>query len=454
MNTLFFRLFLGVGAAILLALLASILISLRLLGGAMEAGQLGGPRQLVQAAANVLDAGGESGLRDWLRDNADRNPRMLMFVIDADGNELLGRKVQRRWLRLARRPGRTDRPPPRNFRPPHYLPRLLGPGQQEYSVVFAPRRLSTLSILGWPGNRLFVLLGIIAISALMAMLLARYIARPVGRLTAATQALAEGRLETRIGSDVSKRRDELGTLAQAFDTMAARIETLVTDREKLLRDVSHELRSPLARLKLALALAQRNAPQAVQSDLDRIEKESDALDRLIAQMLTLARLGEPSTQAIDPVRFDSIAADVVEDARFQHGADRIDFEPTLPCPVLADTTALRSALENVLQNALHFSPPDKAVEVSVRQDDGDAIYRVRDHGPGVPEDQLQRIFEPLFQVDPSRSPDRGGHGIGLAITARVARLYGGRASARNCVDGGLEVDVSLPLTNALCATET
>jgi two-component system OmpR family sensor kinase len=445
MNTLFFRIFLGVGAAILLALVASVLISLRLLGGAMEQGQLDGPRELVQAAANVLSTEGEAGLRQWLESSAAGNPRMLVFVIDANGKELLGRPVPRRWLKLARRSGRPDAHRPRNFRPPRYLPRLVGPDQREYSLVFTPRRLSAVSILGWPGNRLFVLLGIVVISALMSMLLARYIARPVSRLTAATKALADGQLNTRIGPSVSSRGDELGALAKAFDTMAGRIETLVTDRENLLRDVSHELRSPLARLKLALALAQRNSPPDAQSDLARIEKESDALDGLIGQMLTLARLGDPPSSELELVRLEAVVAAVVDDARFQHGDSRIDYPPAQAYWVRGDATALRSALENVVQNAIQFSPADQPVTVILESTPGWAIVTVRDHGPGVPENQLRRIFEPLFQVDASRTPDRQGHGVGLAITARVARIYAGNVSARNVSGGGLEVRLELPL---------
>ena len=447
MSSLFFRIFLGVGSAILLALVSTVLISLRMFGGAMEQGMLGGPRELVRDAAEVLVREGEPGLQRWLEQQGQERP-FVVFIIDANGRDLLGRRVARRWLRLARPPNRLrgfgDRPG--NYRPPRYLPRLIGPDGSEYTLVVAPRRLTALSILGWPGNRLLIFLGIVAISGLISLLLARYVAKPVSRLTEATDALAEGRLDTRIGPAFTGRRDELGVLAQAFDTMADRIQQLVSERENLLRDVSHELRSPLARLKLALALAQRNAsPAAVDADLARIEKESDELEALIEQMLAWVRLGADAPQPTELVKLETIVEEIVSDARFQYGHDRVAYEANTACTVQGSPRALRSALENVVLNAIHFSPAGAATDVDLRVTDEFAIFTVRDAGPGVPESQLQQIFSPLFQVDSSRTPNRGGYGIGLAITARVVQHHNGKVSAQNLQAGGLEVRVQLPL---------
>jgi signal transduction histidine kinase len=444
MRTLFFRIFLGVGSAILLALVATVLISLRLFGGAMEQGILGGPRELVRDAADVLVREGEAGLKNWLETRAD-DPAFVVFIIDSDGHDLLDRSVSRRWLRLARPPGRARGNRPGNYRPPRYLPRLIGPDGSEYTLVVAPRRLTALSILGWPGNRLLIFFGIVAISGLISLLLARYVARPVSRLTEATDALAEGRLDTRIGSTFSDRRDELGLLAKAFDTMAARIQRLVSERENLLRDVSHELRSPLARLKLALALAQRNAAPELDADLARIEKESDELEALIEQMLVWVRLGPDVLQAIELVPLESIVEEIINDARFQYGEDSIACETNTACIVKGNARALHSALENVILNGIQFSPAGQATHVCLKVSGESAIFTVRDNGPGVPESQLQQIFAPLFQVDSSRTPNRGGYGIGLAITARVVQHHNGNVSAHNLEAGGLEIRVQLPL---------
>ncbi len=443
MSTLFFRIFLGVGTAILLALIATVLISLNMFGGAMEQGTLGGPRELVRDAAEVLVRQGESGLTAWLQRRAD-DPRFTVFIINADGQDLLDRRVARRWLRLAREPARMGGDRPRNYRPPRYLPRLVGPDGAEYTLVVAPRRLTALSILGWPANRMPVFLGIVAISALISLLLARYVARPVSRLTEATDALAAGHLDTRMGAAFSARRDEFGALAKAFDAMAQRIQHLVTEREDLLRDVSHELRSPLARLKLALALAQRNAAEPVSADLTRIEKEADALEALIDQMLAWVRLGG-APQPTQPVQLDGIVDEIVSDARFQYGSDRVVCETMTPCTVEGNAQALRSALENIVANAIQFSPPGEAVDVRLQTTTEIAIFTVRDEGPGVPESQLQQIFAPLFRVDPSRTPNRGGYGIGLAITARVIQQHDGAISAHNLDGGGFEVRAQLPL---------
>ncbi len=183
------------------------------------------------------------------------------------------------------------------------------------------------------------------------------------RLQKASRALAAGALETRVGRPFDRRSDEVGTLARDFDAMAERIQALVTAKETLLRDVSHELRSPLARIRMALALAQRRAGAEAQTDLDRIEREAEKLDALIGQVMTLTRLRTATAPRRDAVRLDQLVSEVVDDARFEHPASRVELTTSGPIEVRGDADGLKSAIENVVRNALIYGDPAQPIEV-------------------------------------------------------------------------------------------
>ena len=232
--------------------------------------------------------------------------------------------------------------------------------------------------------------------------------------------------------------------------MAAQLEQLITQREILLRDVSHELRSPLTRLRMALALAQRRDTGAAAVELERIELEADRLAKLIDQVLVLASSdGEDTTTRREPVDLVALLDGVVADARFEQPDRDIQWPGAATCAVSADSAALTSAIENVVRNALTHSPSDQPVELALAcPADGWVELCVGDRGPGVPDSDLERIFEPFFQVEPSRAHDTPGFGIGLAISARIVRAHGGRIVAHNRPDGGLTVCLTLPAAAA------
>jgi two-component system sensor histidine kinase CpxA len=209
--------------------------------------------------------------------------------------------------------------------------------------------------------------------------------------------------------------------------------------------VSHELRSPLARIRMALALAQRRADQAAQPDLARIEREAEKLDELVGNVMTLSRLRTATAPRRDVVKLGSLVSEVVDDARFERPEAKLDYAPTGDVQVLGDPAGLKSAVENVVRNALIYSDPKQPIEVRVENGGGEAVVRVLDHGPGVAPEDLARIFEPFFRADKSRDHAHGGQGIGLAITARVMELHAGSVEARNREGGGLEVILKLPL---------
>lgn len=281
----------------------------------------------------------------------------------------------------------------------------------------------------------------------LSLLLARHLSQPVGALRRATQRLSEGDLSARVEGPVATRRDEIGELARDFDAMAERLEGLLGSQRRLLRDVSHELRSPLARLRVALELARNRAGASAGEQLDRIEREAGRIDELIGQLLLLERLAAGQAGG-EPVAFDlaDLVGEVVDDASFEAVAagSRVELGPCPDCPLHGHPGLVRSALDNVLRNAIRFAPAGSAVEVSLESDAGFVRVTVRDRGPGVPDEHLGSLFEPFTRVADARERGSGGAGLGLAITRRAVELHGGSVSARNHPDGGLEVAIRLP----------
>lgn len=276
--------------------------------------------------------------------------------------------------------------------------------------------------------------------------LALYLTRPVRKLQKAVERFGHGDLTARAGS---LREDELGELARAFDTMAGRIETLLTAERRLLLDISHELRSPLARLAVAVELARSG--DELDTALNRIQKEADRLNSLVGQLLQVTRAeGDPSSLRRDPVRLDELVRQLVDDSALEatsHGC-RVEYHPPEPVTVAGDAELLRRAVENVIRNAIRHSPPSTAVEVSLARRNGRAVIGIRDHGPGVPEDALPRLFDPFYRVDTDRNRTSGGIGLGLSIARRAIELHRGSIRARNLTPG-LEVELDLPATAPL-----
>jgi two-component system sensor histidine kinase CpxA len=319
-----------------------------------------------------------------------------------------------------------------------------------YTLLFAQAPAWSRAVLGTADVQLLQLFIVLGISGSVSWYLARTMTRPVERLQASARALANGNLDARVGDEFFLRKDELSVLAHDFDQMADRLRGLIDSKERLLRDVSHELRTPLARLRLALGLARREGAN-LEREHDRIQREAERLDELIGDILSLARLdtSQPRfTLQHEPLDLAALIAGVVEDARIEATAQgkQITFDHPGELEIQGVEEMLHSAIENVVRNAVRFTAPGTAVELSLKQYGGTAVLTVRDHGPGVPEAELSRLFEPFYRVQQqARERDTGGYGLGLAITSRVMVGHGGDVSARNAIDGGLIITFNVPV---------
>jgi two-component system sensor histidine kinase CpxA len=230
----------------------------------------------------------------------------------------------------------------------------------------------------------------------------------------------------------------------------------------LLNDISHELRSPLARLNVALGLArQRSGPESA-SMLERIELEASRLNELIGRLLTLARIEEgQQSVAQTPVPLDELVTNIAEDAEFEAQARRCHVRSvTAPGDwlVAGDGSLLHSAIENVVRNAIRYTREGTTVEVRLERDEtsggAESVIRITDCGPGVPPDALEKLFQPFYRLDDARGRQTGGVGLGLAIAERAIRFHGGRVAATNRADGGLLVELRLPLISQTSTAES
>ena len=283
-------------------------------------------------------------------------------------------------------------------------------------------------------------ISILGVLALLCYAFARYLTNPVRQLQRAVDRFGGGDFSARAAVS---RGDELGHLARAFNVMADRISLLMTAERRLLLDISHELRSPLARLSVAVELARMG--DDMHSHLERIQKEADRLNALVGELLQVTRAeGDASRLRAQIVSLDDVVASVVEDGRMEaepRGCG-IEYQAT-PLFVSGDPELLRRAVENVVRNAIRYSPRGKNVEVTLSLGAEGAMIQVRDFGPGVPDQSLTRLFDAFYRVEPDRDRASGGVGLGLAIARRAVELHHGTVVAENA-NPGLRVIIVLP----------
>ena len=393
------------------------------------------PREVIAKARRVLRKDGREGLEIWLRKldaRAEGAPRLL--IVDASGEELLGRPVNRmsrRWLEREHRRGRPD------FS-------LRSAGGERYRAVLAPPVVA-IGPVKFESPRTPIMIVALLSSALVCFFLARTIVRPVRTIDAAAVRLRQGDLRAR--AEAHGGGTELVSLGRHFNAMAEQVEALLTSQRELLRNVSHELRSPLARLRVALELARGGGKREVDA-MERIERETERLDHLIGQVLRLSRVSDPSVDLPrETVDLVAVLESIVDDARFEVGERNVDIEfstALATAHIDAEPELVASAIENVVRNAVHHSPVGGTVRVALIRDDDVFCITIDDEGPGVPVEHLSAIFEPFFRSEAARERGSGGDGVGLAITRAVVSRLGGDVHAQNKPSSGLIVTLRFP----------
>ena len=457
MHSLFWKIFITFWVSLVLFASLSVLSASVYIEHTRTQDDTESPRQRIlsylKEARQVADEEGLDGLTRWLR-KIDSTEAIPFLLIDNAGSELLGRPVP---LYI------TERIERRNSRPPHaermrrssHRGQITLPDGRVYQLVPDFRGVTLSRMLQRPRVIAIPIFIAALISGLVCFLLARYLTTPIQRLSRATHDYAAGNLDLRVEPAMGRRQDEIADLARDFDRMAERLQAVLGAQKQLLSDVSHELRSPLARLQVALGLARQHESEQDNPELDRIELEAERLNELIGQLLSLSRLdaGMPLSHT-EMVDVAMLLNEIAKDAAFeaQSNNKRVAITNTIPAVTLANEPLLRSALENVVRNAILYTDENTTVAISMqvdREDTASLLIKVCDHGPGVPDEMLDRLFEPFVRVGSARDRNSGGYGLGLAIAKRAIQLHGGAIAARNAAGGGLQVSIRLPSGKAV-----
>ncbi|HUA82780.1 MAG TPA: ATP-binding protein [Bryobacteraceae bacterium] len=377
----------------------------------------------------------ETGGRDALRQTLDRFQGVThaygALFTDARGIDLVSGQSQAALIGTARR-----YPTFFSFqRKGLVFSRFSSDGKYCFFLIISPALLIFSNFQ--PAHLL-----VIVIAVALCYALARHLTAPLRSLQGAVEKFGHGDLNARASES---RRDETGDLARTFNRMAEQIQKLLSAQRRLLLDISHELRSPLARLNVAVELARSSDSGTV--PLDRIQKEADRLNDLIGQMLEVARLeNDPSSCKLERLRLDELVGALVEACSIEAQARRciLTWEAPAAVSIDGDRELLRRAIENVVRNAIRYAPVRTKVEVALENGNGTARLKIRDYGPGVPESALIRIFEPFYRVEADRNRSSGGSGLGLSIARRAVELHHGSLHASNAAPG-LLVEIELPV---------
>jgi two-component system OmpR family sensor kinase len=427
-----------------------------------------GPRAdfRVGAAASVMNHGGIDALKAFLREE-DSPPRTPILAVDAQGHDLLGRIVPPSALTNARALAREGRgravrevgegagrlllfEPARVDSPEMREPRTPPPDAEQAPprpfAEWAGKIRSPPPQQQRPPLFVAVAIGIIA-SLAFAAALAWYFAQPIRALDWALRSATQGKLDVRVRPLIGKRRDEIADLGRQFDQMVQQVQAMIASQRRLFHDVSHELRSPLARMEAAVGLA-RQSPERIEASLERIERESRRLDALVGEVLTLARLDSGvDDEAPQPTDLAALLATVVDDARFEGETTGVAVSCVAPetLPMRARADDLLRVFDNVVRNALRFAPAGSTVDIALKvsADGKRATLTVDDNGPGLRPEELDGVFRRFVRADGVSNGT--GFGLGLAIAERAVRAHDGTIEASNRPGGGLRIAIVLPL---------
>ncbi|WP_020563958.1 ATP-binding protein [Methylosarcina fibrata] len=407
----------------------------------------------VSAASQILQKGGVDVLNDFLKETLN-TPAPRVFAVDDQGKDLLNREVPPEIIEQAEALLAKN---------PKIVRRILADNGLTYLVfaLFPEHALTKASSYPPDGNGspiklkhkypepppiwLPVLLGFI-VSLMFSGMLAWYLAKPIRQLRSAFDSVAKGDLDTRAAQTMRERRDELSDLGKNFDDMVSKIQVLVDAQQRLLHDVSHELRSPLARIQAAIGLAYQQ-PDKMPLTLERIEKESQRMNDLVGELLALSRLEAGVIGKLEVIDINELIAEIVEDARLEADSKNVSIKLTTTEEVFIKGFygLLNRAIENVLRNAIKHTRSNSEVTVSANLgvSDHQLYIDITDQGPGVAENELSAIFEPFFRG--SNSQKSQSIGLGLAIAQKAIEAHNGKISACNRKEGGFRVKINLPI---------
>jgi len=417
----------------------------------------------IAEASRIAQSQGIDGVRKWLikLDNEVAVPHLL---IDENGKDLLNREVPNRIIRrINRRNARYDyfsddndqaensnHDDHEHKRRTRHRPIIID--QMRYRLVPDHRSITLDRVLNRPKVITIPLIVATLISGIICFLLARYLTSPLSRLRAATSAMAKGNLDYRVAHTMGKRKDEIVELAIDFDNMATQLQKLLSSHKQLLRDASHELRSPLARLQVALGLAQKKSNGKIDKELSRIELETERLNELIGQLLSLARL-ETNTSEIqfEKINLATLLTEVVDDAQYEAVSKQkqVNLKNKVECQIKGNPMLLKSAIENVIRNAIRYTEENTSVDITMQTtDNNQMLIQIKDHGPGIEENMIDKIFEPFVRTSSARDRQSGGYGLGLTIAKRAISLHKGEITAKNNTQSGMSVLIQLPYMEA------
>lgn len=421
----------------------------------------------------IKEDSGKEVLKKWLADSQDRIQSNTVYILDAVGQDLLNRPLSQEIRQALQdyplEPEEFDpylqRPNPLFFEPqPKYTdetPPLPGPeifviklaaGSGEPYTLIIDNKANRKNWIFWRSVSIVTRITLaVVLSAFICSFLARYLTIPLQKLRLATHRVASGNFDRSIDQKLIKRHDEIGDLARDFNHMAKQIARALQSQQRLLRDVSHELRSPLARLQIASGLAAQHTNGEMSQELQQIDKEVERLNSLISQSLSLARISNQTelTGQCD-IDLKALLEELIETVRYEAQDKPCQIIATQldDCVIRGNKALLYSGLENIVRNAVKHTLPETAIEIALITSFGKpaaATLTVQDNGPGVPNELLAELFTPFFQVDEARNQQQEGFGIGLAIAERAIKLHGGHINISNRPDGGLEVKIQLPV---------
>ncbi|HKJ17475.1 MAG TPA: ATP-binding protein [Xanthomonadales bacterium] len=393
-----------------------------------------GMERISQRSARVLYQSGRDGLIEELR-SIPLIARSHIFVEDEQGIEILGRD---RPLQALTDSGRPEK-----------MVNIVDASGNTYIIhTFSRAPPGAFLAPGIEGTLLRIFAAAL-ISAFVSFFLAKSLTSPLQRMRDTSRKIAGGDLNARVGELKPPRRDEIGELAEDFDLMADRLQHMQSANRRLLRDVSHELRSPLARMAVAFEIARKKGAGNATAELDRIQLDSERLETLVNDVLGLLReSSETSPRSEKDLDISHLLDDLAETVSYEAPEDTpgVDWPGSESLMYKGDRELLWRAIENLLRNALRHTDPTRGVQLRLdNEQDGEIKIMVRDFGPGVPESEVEKIFQPFYRVHESRDRNTGGHGLGLSIASAAIRRHGGRISAANAVDGGLIVTIILPV---------